>query len=121
VSLTGAVVSEEGEPTDRTVHLAIEKLGGGVGAVSWRVLAEDGITAADFESGNLPGGRFDFNDSGTGISFGFRVADDGIAEGTETMKIELFDPEGGVLGWSDTVQVKLEEGHVASYSGHSRQ
>jgi hypothetical protein len=113
VDTARAVISEDGDTHERTVYFSIRMLGGdgtGTHKVDWSFSGGPGVTAADFEGGALPaGGTMDFSDGSNNKFFGYVLAADGVAEGTESFTITLSNPFGGQLGWSKSVTVQITD------------
>jgi hypothetical protein len=111
------VISEQDDATGRLVYFNVSLKGGSQTAtesVKWEIVPGKGFSVADFEQFNgvspALSGTLTFEGSTTNKLFGFRVAQDGKAEGLESLTIKLSDPQGGVLGWSKEVTVYITDG-----------
>lgn len=113
VDTARAVISEQADATGRLVYFNVRLMGGSeiaTEAVKWEIVPGAGFTNADFELITATSGTLTFEGGTTDRLFGFRVAQDGKAEGLETFTVKLSDPEGGVLGWSKSVTVTITDG-----------
>ncbi|MEM6489587.1 MAG: Calx-beta domain-containing protein, partial [Pseudomonadota bacterium] len=74
----------------------VDKIGEDQASVDWRVVPEDGVTAADFR-GSLPSGTLTFGPGSVQQTIVIDVRGDGDEEGDERFEVELINPSNGLV------------------------
>ncbi|MFM1906707.1 MAG: hypothetical protein RLZZ591_384, partial [Pseudomonadota bacterium] len=64
-------------------------------SVNWAVLAQGGITAADFDGGVLPTGSLTFNPTQDSLTVTVKVREDWNGEADEALTLQLSNPSAG--------------------------
>lgn len=103
-----------------TMTISVQRTGGSVSDVSVKVSARGGTAAAGADFVELTNQVLNFPDGVTSKTFTLSIKDDILAEGPETVILELSDPTGGaVIGSPGSATLTLLDNEASNGSASS--
>jgi len=100
--------------------LSVTRAGGSTGSATVTYVVKAGTTAAGSDFVEVAGSQLSFADGVTSKTFTVQIKDDTLAEGTETVLLELKNPTGdATLGTPSTATLNILDNEAPSSVGSS--